>query len=156
MWRRSGLFRILSLGGYVAFDVPRVVAGLGASLLIGVAAAHGYLLLSCPGGPPWYFVGYAAPVIIGCAATAPGLWLGSKPVVVQASWFAGSALSSFVLVVDVVTRMAGVPGMPAITGRWDVAPATFALAFAGAFVAVHTTVLVGINVAYPQRQHWAD
>lgn len=26
----------------------------------------------------------------------------------------------------------------------------------GAFLAVHTTVLSGINVAYPQRQQWYD
>ncbi|EUA54741.1 putative membrane protein [Mycobacterium xenopi 4042] len=43
-----------------------------------------------------------------------------------------------------------------MTGRWDFAPATFAFAFAGAFVAVHMSVLLGINVAYPQRQGWHD
>ena len=52
--------------------------------------------------------------------------------------------------------MATLPAMTAMTGRWDFAPASFALAFAGALVALHASVLVGINVAYPQRQHWDD
>lgn len=156
MWHRSRLYRMLSLGGYVAFDLPRVVTGMGASLLIGVAATHGYLLLTGHGTLPWYAIGYAVAVIAGCLLIAAGMGVGFKPFVAHVSWFAGSMLSSLVLVVDVGTRFAGVPGMAATTGRWDVAPATFMLAFAGGFVAVHATVLLGINVAYPRRRHWAD
>jgi hypothetical protein len=32
----------------------------------------------------------------------------------------------------------------------------FAGAFALGFIAVHMSVLLGINVAYPQRQKWSD
>ena len=46
------------------------------------------------------------------------------------------------------------PGLVAVTGWWDFAPGTFALAFAGAFLALHVSVLLGINVAYPQQQGW--
>ncbi len=146
---------MLSLGGYVAFDLPRVVTGLGALLLLGIAATHAYLLATQE-GPPGYFVVYAAGVIAGCLLAAGSMGFGRKPYVAQVGWYFGSLLSVVVVGVDVATRVAGLPGMTAVTGRWDVAPASFALVFAGAFVAVHGSVLVGINVAYPQRQDWED
>jgi hypothetical protein len=154
-WHRSRLFRVLSLGGYVAFDLPRVVTGLGAGLLLGIAAAHAYLLTR-PGSLPWYFTLYAAVVIAGCAALAGGIGFGRNPRVPQASWLFGSLLSVVVLGVDVATRWASLPGLTSVTGRWDVAPVTFALAFACAFIALHGSVLLGINAAYPHRQHWED
>jgi hypothetical protein len=46
--------------------------------------------------------------------------------------------------------------MVAVTGRWDFAPGSLAGACALGFVAVHMSVLLGINVAYPQRQPWFD
>jgi hypothetical protein len=153
--QRNRLFRMLRLGGYVAFDVPRVVTGLGAVLLLGLAASHAYLLLDQE-APPWYLVLYAVAVIAGCVLIAVGLAYGRNPPVPQGSWFAGSLLSAAVLVVDVATRWASLPGVVSVTGRWDVAPATFALAFACAFIGLHGSVLLGINVAYPHRQHWND
>jgi hypothetical protein len=50
-------------------------------------------------------------------------------------------LSVVVLVVDVGGRLAGLPGLAAITGGWDFAPAMFALAAAGAFIVLHISVL---------------
>ncbi|MCV7099793.1 oxidoreductase [Mycobacterium palustre] len=149
------MFKVLSLGGYVAFDLPRVITGLGAVLLLGIAATHVCLLLDQE-APPWYLVLYAAAVIAGCLLIAGGLAIGRNPRVTQGVWFAGSLLSAVVLVVDVATRMASLPGLVSVTGRWDLAPATFALGFACAFIGVHGTVLLGINVAYPQRQRWED
>ncbi|WP_231971120.1 oxidoreductase [Mycobacterium sp. E3198] len=157
-WHRSRVFRVLSLGGYVAFDLPRLVTGLGAALLAGIAAVHGYLLyvVADQGALPAAFVGYAAAVIAACLAAAAAMAYGRKPAVAQAGWYFGSLLSCAILGIDVATRIAGVPGMPAVTGHWDVAPATFALAFAGAFVGLHGSVLLGINVAYPRQRHWED
>ncbi|BBZ49049.1 oxidoreductase [Mycobacterium heidelbergense] len=145
----------LGLGGYVAFDLPRVVAGLGAALLLGIAATHAYLL----GGReplPRYFVVYAAAVIAGCLLAAGGIEFGRNPRVAQAGWLLGSLLSVVILGVDVGTRWASVPSLTTMTGRWDFAPATCVLACAGAFLGVHASVLLGINVAYPQRRHWED
>jgi hypothetical protein len=154
-WHRSRLFRILSIGGYVAFDLPRVVTGSAAVLLLGIATTHLYLLLDQE-TLPWYFVTYAVAVIAACPLIASALAFGRNPRVAQAGWLLGSLLSVVVLVVDVATRLASLPGLVAVTGRWDLAPATFALAFACAFVGLHGSVLLGINVAYPQRQHWED
>ena len=154
-WHRSRLFRIFSLGGYVAFDLPRVVTGLGAFLLIGIASTHVYLLIS-QDTLPGFFVVYAAAVIAGCVLAAGSMGIGRNPRVAQAGWYFGSLLSVIILGVEVATRVVSLPGLVGVTGRWDFAPATLALAFAGAFIALHASVLLGINVAYPQRQHWAD
>ncbi|WP_025735696.1 hypothetical protein [Mycobacterium genavense] len=152
---RSRLSRTLRLGGYVAFDLPRTVTGLGVLLLSGNAATHLYAALSQP-APPGYFTIYATVVAVGCVLLAGVLYFGRNSLVAHSGWRFGSLLCLAVLGADVGTRMARLTGMTAITGRWDFAPATFALAFAGAFVALHATVLLGINVAYPQRQHWTD
>jgi hypothetical protein len=146
---------MLSLGGYVAFDLPRLVTGLGAALLIGIAATHAYLLIE-QNLSPWYFATYAVAAIVGCLLVAGGLAAGRNPRVAQASWYLGSLLSVVTLGVDVATRLAGLPGLTAVTGRWDLLPASFAGAFACAFIALHATVLLGINVAHPQRQQWED
>ncbi len=155
IWHRSRLFRVLSLGGYVAFDLPRAVTGLGAALLLGIAATHVYILTSQE-TLPGYFVGYATALIAACLLIAGTMGFGRNPHVPQAGWYFGSLLSVILLGLDLGTRVASVPGMPTVTGRWDFAPATFALAFAGAFIGLHASVLLGINVAYPQQQHWED
>jgi hypothetical protein len=129
-WQHTRLFRVLSLGGYVAFDLPRAVTGLGVSLLIGIAATHIYVWTSQDALPP-YFQVYAAVVVALCLMFAGSMGFGRNPRVAQAGWYF-------------------------VTGRWDFAPATFALAFAGAFIGLHGSVLLGINVAYPRRQHWED
>jgi hypothetical protein len=157
-WHRSRMFRILSLGGYVAFDLPRLVTGLGAVRLAGIAGEHGYLMyvVAEQDGLPAAFVVYAVVVIAACLLAAASMGFGRNPAVTQAGWFVGSLLSVIILCVDVATRIASLPGMTTVTGRWDVAPATFALAFAGAFIGLHGSVLLGINVAHPRRQHWED
>ncbi|HUH72386.1 MAG TPA: hypothetical protein VLZ05_28195 [Mycobacterium sp.] len=48
----SRLYRVLSLGGYVAFNLPRAVAALGAVLLVSIAATHAYMLISQATLPP--------------------------------------------------------------------------------------------------------
>lgn len=152
------MFRVLSLGGYVAFDLPRVVTGLGAVLLAGVATVHGYLMyvVGDQQALPAAFVVYGVAVIAACLLAAISMGFRRNPAVAQAGWYFGSLLSVVILGVDIATRIASLPGMTTVTGRWDVAPATFALAFAGAFIGLHMSVLLGINVAYPRRQHWED
>jgi hypothetical protein len=154
-WKRSQLYDWLRLKGWVAFNLPRTVTALGAGLLIGVVAVHVYVLTSRT-ALPLYFVIYAAILGAGCLLTASFLWLGRNPRVPQLGWVFGDLISVVFLGVYLVTRAAPLPGLVAMTGRWDFAPGTFAAAFALGFVAVHMSVLLGINVAYPQRQQWTD
>ncbi|WP_454561495.1 oxidoreductase [Mycobacterium haemophilum] len=154
-WHRGRLNQVLRLGGYVAFDFPRAVAGLGAALLVGIAATHLYILTNQP-TVSWYFMVYAYVMIASCVLAGGSIGFGRKLRVAQSGWYFGSLISVVVLIVDTVTRVVSLPGLTAMTGRWDFAPATVALALAGAFAALHASVLLGINVAYPQRQHWED
>lgn len=154
-WRRSRLLRILRLGGYVAFDLPRTVTALGDLLLLGVVATHVYVL-STETGLPRYFVIYAVILIAGCLVAAGALWLDFNPLVPQLAWLLGSTVSLVFLGVYLTSRMMSLPGLVAVTGRWDFAPGTFAMAFAAGFIAVHMSVLLSINVAYPHRQGWLD
>lgn len=154
-WKSSQLFEWLRLKGWIAFNVPRAVSLLGTALLIGIAAVHFYVLISQPASPT-YFVVYVAILEACCLSTATSLWLGRNPRVPQLGWFFGDLVSVVFLGLYLASRAATLPGLVALTGRWDFAPGTLAAALALGFVAVHMSVLLGINVAYPQRQQWTD
>ncbi|VBA37525.1 hypothetical protein LAUMK13_01675 [Mycobacterium innocens] len=154
-WQRLCSSPVLTLNGYVAFDLPRTVTGLAGSLLIGLVGVHVYLLGTQP-RLPLCFVIYAAVLIAGCLIAAAAMALALKPDVPQAGWYFGSFICGVVLLIYLGSRFASLPGLVALTGRWDLAPGTLAAALAAGFVAVHATVLSGINVAYPQRQNWHD
>jgi hypothetical protein len=151
----SQLFEWLRLKGWVAFNVPRAVSLLGTALLIGIAAVHLYVLTSQP-ALPTYFVVYVTILEACCLLTAASLWLGRNPRVPQLGWFFGDLVAVGFIGLYLASRAAALPGLVAVTGRWDFAPGTFAGVFALGFVAVHASVLLGINVAYPQRQQWTD
>jgi hypothetical protein len=154
-WKRGRLYEWLRLKGYVAFNLPRTVSALGAGLLIGIAVVHVYVLTTRP-ALPMYFLVYTAILVACCLLTAVSLWLGRNPHVPQLGWFFGDLVSVVFLGLYLFSRPAALPGLVAVTGRWDFAPGSLAGAFALGFLAVHMTVLLGINVAYPQRQQWFD
>jgi hypothetical protein len=152
---RSQLYEWLRLKGYVAFNLPRLVTMLGAALLTGIAAIHVYVLISRP-LLPMYFAAYTVAVAGCCLLIAVALWLARNPRVPRAAWLSGDAVSALFLGVYLGSRAVSLPGLAAVTGRWDFAPGTLAGALALVFITVHMSVLLGINVAYPQRQHWSD
>lgn len=154
-WRGIFSSRMLTLDGWIAFDIPRTVSILGGSFLAGLAAAHVYLLGTERVLPP-YFLVYSVALIIGCLVATGAMAYGANAAVAQRGWYIGSTVCLLFLVAYVISRLVTLPGLPELTGRWDIAPGTFAMAFAGGFIALHTTVLSGINVAYPNRQGWYD
>jgi len=153
--QRSRLCQVLRLGGYVSFDLPRTVTALGALMLTGIAASHGYVLI-VDAPLPAYFAFYAAGVITACLVVAGLLWLAFKPAVAQVSWFVGDLVCLALLGIYFASRAVSLPGLVAVTGRWDFAPGTFTFVLAGAFLVLHMSVLLGINVSYPRRQNWRD
>ncbi|MCV6965408.1 oxidoreductase [Mycobacterium intermedium] len=155
IWHKIFSSRLLTLGGWIAFDLPRTVTAIGDGLLIGLIAVHVYLLNSQP-ALPGYFVGYALTLIVGCLVAAALMVGRFKHAVPRHGWYVGSFCCLVFLGVYLLSRMLSLPGLEALTGRWDLAPGTLAMTLAGGFLAVHTTVLSGINVAYPQRQGWQD
>jgi hypothetical protein len=155
-WKHSRPYEWLRLKGYVAFNLPRTVTVLGTALLMGIVATHVYVLTSSQTALPLYFVVYTATLLACCLLAAAALWIGRNPRVPQLGWFFGDLVSVVFLGLYLASRPATLPGLVAVTGRWDFAPGTFASAFALGFIAVHMSVLLGINVAYPQRQPWFD
>ncbi|ETB18232.1 hypothetical protein MAA44156_02690 [Mycobacterium avium subsp. avium] len=153
--RRLLSSRVLTLNGWVAFNLPRTVTALGGALLTGLMLVHIYVLATEP-GLPRYFAAYVLGLSAACALAAGAMVFALKPIVPQAGWYFGSLVCSAFLCAYLVTRWVQLPGLIGVTARWDFAPGTLGIAFAGAFLAVHTTVLSGINVAYPQRQQWYD
>ncbi len=153
--KRTRMYEWMRLKGYVAFNLPRAVTGLGAGLLFGIAAVHIYVLASRPGLSAIFAV-YTGLVVVWCLLAAAAMGFAINPRIPQWGWFAGDGLSLVYLAVYLATRPAPLPGLVAVTGRWDFAPGTLAGALALGFVAVHLSVLLEINVAYPQRQQWSD
>lgn len=139
----------------IAFNLPRTVTLAADLALLGVAATHGYLLAIEP-GPPGYFAVYCVAVIIGCLGAAALTWIDVDDIVPRTGWVAGGVVCTAFVIGYVVTRLVSLPGLPALTGRWDLAPGSLALACAGGFLAVALTVLSGMNVAFGQRRGWTD
>lgn len=155
VWQRLFSSPVLTLNGWVAFNLPRTVTALGGGLLTGLGVVHAYILATEP-GLPRYFTAYVLVLAAACLTAATAMVVGFKPAVPQAGWYLGSLVCSAFLAAYLLTRWVGLPGLVTMTGRWDFAPGTLGMACAAAFIAVHTTVLSGINVAYPRRQQWYD
>lgn len=155
LWRRFLSSPVLTLNGWVAFNLPRTVTALGGGLLTGLVGVHVYMLAVEP-DLPRYFIAYALVLAAACLTAASAMVAGIKPGVPQAGWYLGSLVCSAFLALYLVTRWVGLPGLATMTARWDFAPGTLGMACAAAFIVVHTTVLSGINVAYPRRQQWYD
>jgi hypothetical protein len=153
--KRTQMYEWMRLKGYVAFNLPRAVTALGAGLLAGIAAVHVYVLASRPELSAIFAV-YTGLVVAACLLTAAAMGFAVNPRIPRWGWFVGDGVSVAYLAVYLATRLAPLPGLVAVTGRWDFAPGTLAGALALGFVAVHMSVLLGINVAYPQRQQWTD
>jgi hypothetical protein len=107
-WKRSRPYEWLRLKGYVAFNLPRTVSLLGAALLMGIVAAHVYVLTSQT-ALPMYFVVYAATVLACCLLTVAAMWLGRNPRVPQLGWFFGDLVSVVFLGVYLASRAATLP-----------------------------------------------
>lgn len=155
LWRGILSSPVLTLNGWVAFNLPRTVTALGGSLLMGLVVVHVYVLTVEPDLPPSFFA-YSAVLTAGCLIAQGAMVFSAKPIGPQAGWYLGSLMCLAFLSTYLISRLVTLSRLEAVTGRWDFAPGTFAMAFAAGFVAVHMTVLSGINVAYPQQQGWRD
>ncbi len=124
------------IGGCVAAE--RAVSRLGALLLFGVSATHVYRVTSQGALPAYFFVCPIA-MVAGCIPAARAIGVSGTPLVPQTGLFLGSALSLVILGLD--------------AGTWEMPPAQFALAYAGAFIGLHASVLA---IARRQRQPWKD
>ncbi|MGB5797162.1 MAG: oxidoreductase [Mycolicibacter algericus] len=139
----------------IAFNLPRVVTLAADVALLGLAGVHGYLLATSA-SPPGYFAVYCVAMIVGCLAAAAITWIDVDDVVPALGWLAGSVSCGAFVIGYLVSRFVSLPGLPTVTGRWDLAPGSVALACAGGFLALHLSVLSGVNVAFGQGRAWYD
>ena len=152
--RPTGLPQLISFYKHIAFDLPRIVTGTGVVLLLGMATIRLYLLAT--GSPPAYLAAYfaliGACVVVASLAMLAGRW----PRVVAAGWWFGSLIALATFAMYIASRTAGLPGLGRYVSRWDFTYGTAGIALSVGFLAVHFTVLTGMNVAYPHRQQWTD
>lgn len=153
--RWAGLDKLISFYRYFAFNGPLLTSALGITLLLGIAAIRLYWLAG--GFPlPAYLVAYFAVLIFAAVAASVSMVLGRRPGLVHLGWALGSVVSVASLAMYLTSRTVGLPGVPRLVGRWDYALGTFAMVLAALFVALHFSVLTGMNVAYPHRRQWSD
>lgn len=139
----------------IAFNLPRTVTLAADAALLGLAATHGYVLATAT-DPPEYFAVYCVAVIIGCVVAAGTTWIDVDHIVPAGGWMAGGVICTAVVIGYPIGRLVDLAGLPALTGRWDLAPGSLALACAAAFLGLYLTVLSGVNVAFGQRRGWYE
>ncbi|MDR7170240.1 hypothetical protein J2W56_003991 [Nocardia kruczakiae] len=137
---------------YAAVDLPRTTTAAGAALLLGLGGVHLYVLVREDALPTYLRVGFA--ILIAWCAGAAALVCGARTA--RAGWALGGLASLTFLVVYVLSRLAGLPGLPEVRGWWDSAPGSVAGTCALGFLAVTAAIVLGVTVARPQRQHWHD
>lgn len=149
--RQTRTYRLLTMYRYLEFNVPRVITALGILLLLGIAAVHVYLIGTRR--LPVYLAGYFAVLGAVCLIAAAMMTAGrfARP-----GRRLGSLVATVFLLVYLLTRFTGLPMRPEVKNWWDFTPGTIALGCAALFLATHVSVLLGINIAHPQKRDWHD
>lgn len=152
LFRETRMYRLVTVYRYVAFNLPKLTTAIGVGLLLGTAAVHIYLLGAVESLPA-YLAGYFVVLALVCVLGA-GMMLAGR--FARRGWLLGTVVSVVFLVAYIVTRFTGLPMAPEGNRWWDFPPGTVAIGCAVLFVAVHASVLLGINVAHPQKRVWHD
>lgn len=152
--RRTGLPALIGFYRHLAFDLPRLTTA-GALLAVGgIAAIRVYHLV----------VGYAPTALMGsyfalsaaAAVVAAGCMVVKQVRVVGLGWMLGGLVSVATIIGYVLSRTVGGAGLPQLVGWWNYPVGTLLLVLAAAFLALHVSVLTGVNVAFPTRREWHD
>lgn len=150
----SRLHRAFTAYRWVAFDGPRTTTGLGVVLLLAVAAPQLALLMS-GAFPVWLDIWFVLAGVLVMLAIA-SMTASRSRVVGRLGWVAGSLVCATAIALWVVSRTAGLPGVAGTVGRWYHPGATAVLGLAAVFLLLHTSLLLGVTVAVPDRRRWHD
>lgn len=136
----------------VAFDLPRTVTASGIALLLGIVAVLIGTIVTTSERPGLLVV-YVITLTVVLAASAAAMLLPARS---TGGWLLGSAGAAFFVVTYAGSRFVAPAGAPQAQAGWDYAPGTAALGFGLLFLALHASVLLGVNVAHPRSQGWHD
>lgn len=150
---------LVSFYRYIQLNLPRSTTAGGVVMLWGIAAIHVYWLVRS-GDSTWPVPSYlrvyfaleaACSLIAGFALPA-----GRIRAVTRIGWGLGSLAGGAAMAMYLVSRTAGLPGLPLAVGRWDYPLGTFTIALAGVYLITHVAVLTGLAIAVPDRRSWHD
>jgi hypothetical protein len=145
---------VLTAYRWVAFAGPRTTTGLGVVLLVAVAAPQVSLPATAadPGWLDTWFVlaGVLALVAIGAMSAARTRFVAGL------GWGLGSLVCATSMGLWIASRTAGLPGVVRTVGRWDHPGGTAVLGLGAVFLLLHTSLLLGVTVAVPDRRRWHD
>lgn len=147
--RWTGIPVLLSFYRYFAFSLPRSTLAAGSGLLIALGLVEGYLAITSGGGP-----GLAA--VFGVLAVGALFAAVTLPRGRGWTWALGSVVSVAALTWWILTRTVDLAGVRASGEGWDVPAGTVSMGAAALFVALHLSVVTGMNVAAPHRRNWRD
>lgn len=150
--RWTGVGKLVSFYKYFAFNAPWATTGAGMLLLGGIAATRLYLIYAVE--RPIHLVVYLAVTATAAVVAAGCMVVSASRAVTVVGWGLGSLVSAAFLAVYLVSRTAGLPGLPQLVGHWGYALGTFSMLLAAAFLGLHFSVVTGMNIAVPQRRQW--
>lgn len=145
---------LLTVYRWVAFAGPRTTTGVGSALVAVVGAAQVALLVT--GRHPAYldvWFGVAGALALLSLVAMVG---ARSRAVARLGWSGGSLVCAASIGLYVASRTAGLPGLDGAVGRWDHPGATAVLGLAALFLLLHTSLLLGVTVAVPERRRWHD
>lgn len=152
--RPTGVRGVLTAYRWVAFAGPRTTTGLGVLLLVAVAAPQ-VSLLATAAYPVWLDAWFVLAGVLVVVAVAVMSTARSRSVA-GLGWVAGSLACATSIGLWVASRTAGLPGVVGTVGRWDHPGGTAVTGLAAAFLLLHTSLLLGVTVAVPDRRRWHD
>ncbi len=151
----TGLGKLVSFYRYFAFNAPKTTTAGGMALLGATAVAQMFLLIRHFDVPAYVVVWFLL-MIIGSLLAAFAMSVGTVPSLTRSGWALGSAVSLASITMYFASRAVGLPGLPQMVGRWHYPLGNLTLAMGLLFLALHFSVVTGMNVAYPRTRCWHD
>lgn len=153
--RWTGVPQAISGYRFVTFNLPRLTTAAAVMALAGIGTirihhlAVGYADTL---GSSFYFGLTIVAVVLACGFMV----YRRRYRVVQLGWGMGGLVATATIAVYVVSRTVGVPGFAGLVQWWNYPLGTFLMLIAAGYLALHFSVLTGMNVAYPCRRRWRD
>ena len=149
--RWTGIGKMISFYRYIYFDHPRVVTFLGISVILTIGLIHAYALPDHFERAPYLGISFAVLLVLSFAS-AFNILRGSR----VTGWLLGAVISGVALVCYLLSRLFGLPGFEEAQGAWATPAGTVAMGLEALFIFLYTSLITGMNVAWPEERDWHD